>query len=286
MGNAPWTGNTAGGLVQYTGGAHSSENATYPTDPFPFNTPIPYAAGSFLFQAPATVLSSPASGSNVVTIDATGYDLSEHNDFAIQALASVSGTITAPASAGASSTPANGVVVHLSSAGAVVGSRRRTQAAATHSATSRPALIPSARSCRRGSCRRPPPRPTSYWRTPPTGANVFQLPSGYQAVNTVVDDFNANGKPDIAVLGWNSGASIAANTPIVFVYYDGATTTPLASTRTSPWDRVTFPRRWSMATPTDRPSVSRSFSARARSSRLTRREGRSSNRAVSSPTCR
>ncbi len=202
----------------------SSENATYPTDPVPFDKPIPYASGSFLFQAPTTVLSSPVSGSHLVTIDASGYDLSEHNDFAIQALSSVSGTITAPASAGASPTPANGVVVHLSSAGAVVGSTT-TDASGSYSFSDVEAgTYTVSQEVPAGLVQTTPAQSNLVLATPATGANVFQLPNGYQAVNTVVDDFNANGKPDIAVLGWNSGASITANTPIVFIYFDGATT--------------------------------------------------------------
>src|SRR5262249_34295272 len=120
--NIPWTASTDNALVTYTVQSYAPAPNTYPSiiDTAVGNTP--YAAGSFLFHVPTPVVTTPAAGSYTVTIDSSGFDLAEHNDFGLRAPASVLGTITTQANSGATTTPTRGVVVDLYSGGVVVGS--------------------------------------------------------------------------------------------------------------------------------------------------------------------
>jgi hypothetical protein len=88
-----WTTNNDGGAVSFVGSGRHGVTGTFPieTDSGPPNA---YAAGSFLYSSPVWILTSPSSGTYSVTIDNSGYDLKEGNDFGAAHPSVISGTLT------------------------------------------------------------------------------------------------------------------------------------------------------------------------------------------------
>ncbi len=228
--NVPWTANTNNGLVTYTVQSYASAPNTYPGTVDTAVGSTPYAAGSFLFQAPSLVLTTPKTGTYSVTIDTSGFDLSEHNDFGILALAAVSGTINTQTKPNTPPAPAQGVVVDLYSNGVVVGSAK-TDASGNYSIGGLdPGSYTAHQEIPTGLRQATPANSNLSLATPPTGSDVFTLPSGYGTLASVVGDFNADGKADLAVVGEPLTNQPGPSEPNVFIYYGGATTTPIALT--------------------------------------------------------
>jgi hypothetical protein len=78
----PWTTNGSQGAVSFVGHGRIGFDSGFPDQPASDGPANPYAAASFLYSVPALVVTSPSSpGTYTVTIDSSGFDLSERNDF-------------------------------------------------------------------------------------------------------------------------------------------------------------------------------------------------------------
>jgi hypothetical protein len=118
-----WTTNNDGGTVNFVGSGRFGANGSFPDtlDKGPANA---YAAGSFLYS-PAWVQTTPPSGTYAVTIDNSGFDLREGNDFGAALPAAIEGSLTGhPLTTGGRldpvSEPLGGWTVNLRQNGAVI----------------------------------------------------------------------------------------------------------------------------------------------------------------------
>jgi hypothetical protein len=167
-----------------------------------------------------------------VTIDSSGFDLAEHNDFGLGVPASVSGTITTQANSGAKPTPTSGVVVDLYSGNVVVGSTT-TDASGNYTIGGLdPGTYLVSQEVPAGS-RQENPLSNSLVLSHPTigGGDAFYLPQQYRQAGYVLTDIavaypDGSANPAIAVLAVNSTATYQVPTPDLFIYSNGATANP------------------------------------------------------------
>jgi hypothetical protein len=216
-----WTTNNGQGAVNFVGSGRFGEINHFPEilDHGPANA---YAAGSFIYN-PVWIATSPPSGTYSVTIDNSGHDLKEGNDFGAAQPSSLSGTITGhqvtDGRLDPASQPLGGWTVNLRQNGAVVATTTTADDGSYVFDGLRPgtynvdevvqpnlrALAPST-----GSLQLQKPGPAETWSW-----------TGYGPLGVVTADFDGNGQLDFAVVAQNGSGMSGATDPVVRVFYNG-----------------------------------------------------------------
>jgi hypothetical protein len=212
----PWTTNAGNGQLTFLEGYFSSSGHSMPNNRDPIS-PNPYAAGTFQYRALQLAQTSPKNPATyTITIDDSGFDLKDDNDFGILPLSTIEGTVLAQSRNGGNlmpATPQAGVTVQLLQNNTVMGTVVTGKDGQYSFKDIRPGAYGVAQVVQSGF-RQVSPQNTLQLQGPneQNTKDWFGWPG-----SAVIDDFNRNGTPDYAILDLSYGQQ----TPVVSLVMDG-----------------------------------------------------------------